>query len=331
MSVTSVADASAVAEVSQIAGLLKGATSVLLISHINPDADSLGSALALGLALESLGIGVAVAFDYPDRAPESLRGLPGQHLITGTPPTDADLVVSLDVASTGRLGGLHALLQNAERSVAIDHHASNRGFAQLNWIDPHAEATVVLVARLIDELGVDFTADIAANLYAGLATDTVNFRFSSAAGHALAGRLIDTGIDPEQVLRPITDTHPFRWLGMLGSVLSRAVLDPTAAGGRGLVSVRVSLADAAGLRQEELDSIIDIVRTAAEADVATVVKQTAGDTWQVSLRARDGVDVGRVATALGGGGHPRAAGYTFVGDHDALITQLRAALDVSHP
>jgi len=111
-------------------------------------------------------------------------------------------------------------------------------------------------------------------------------------------------------------------------VLAAAVLDPAAAGGRGLVAVRVLLSDAAGLRQEELDSIIDIVRTSAEADVATVIKQTADLEWQVSLRSRGSVDVGRLATGLGGGGHPRAAGYTFLGDYDALLSSLRAALDV---
>ena len=166
-----------------------------------------------------------VAFDEP-AVPESLAGLPGQHLITRDPSRTADLVVCVDVASAARLGSLVRLLDDDGDSIVIDHHASNLGFGRLNWIDPQAEATVVMVAALLDELDCPLTPDIAADLYAGLATDTVNFRFASPAGHRLAARLIEAGVDTAEVLRPITDTHPFGWLGMLGTVLSGAVLDP---------------------------------------------------------------------------------------------------------
>ncbi len=316
-------------EATHIADVLIRSRCVVLVAHVNPDADALGSALALGLALESLGVDVHVAFDIPDQTPESLRELPGQHLITRRVPERPDTVVTLDVASVGRLGRLARLLDCAGTSVVIDHHASNPGFGQLNWIEPHAAATAMMVAELIDELGVPIDAEIAANLYAGLATDTVNFRFAGGAGHQLAARLVEAGAEPSKILLPISDSHPFRWLGMLGRVLSEATLDPAAAGGNGLVTVRVLIGEAAGLRQEELDSIIDIVRTAQEADVAAVIKQTADHEWQVSMRARNGVDVGAVATSLGGGGHPRSAGYSYTGDYDALIEQLVAALDAA--
>lgn len=326
MSVAPTADLQSAVGAFQVADVLTRSHSVVLLAHINPDADALGSALALGLALESLGSSVCVAFGYPEQTPDSLCQLPGQHLITRELPVDPDLVVSLDAASPGRLGCWRSMFDQAAYSVVIDHHASNGGFGRQNWIDPHAEATVVMVADLLDELGVAITPDIAANLYAGLATDTVNFRFATAAGHRLAARLVEAGVAPEQVLRPITDTHPFSWLGMLADVLNSATLDPDAACGRGLVAVRVRMSDAAGLRQEELDSIIDISRTAQEADVAAVVKQTADREWQVSLRARVG-NVGRVATMLGGGGHPRAAGYTYDGDYEDLLAELLIALD----
>ncbi len=314
-------------EVADVAVAFAGVRTVVLLAHINPDADSLGSALALGLALEALGVDVQVAFDSPVVTPESLSELPGQHLICTSVRADPDLAVSLDAASSGRLGALAAVLDTAGSSLVIDHHGSNTGFGRLNWIDPTAEATAVMVAALLDEMSAPITADIAANLYAGLATDTVNFRFATAAGHALAARLVDTGVHADTVLRPITDTHPFRWLGMLGSVLSHATLHPAAAAGAGLVVVTVSTVDALGLRQEELDSVIDIARTAAEAAVAAVVKQTEDLEWQVSLRGRDAVDVARVATALGGGGHPRAAGYTHRGGHDDLLAELLRTLD----
>jgi phosphoesterase RecJ-like protein len=318
---------STAAPVHHVAERIAAARSVLILSHVNPDADTLGSALALGLALATRGVTVEVAFDEP-AVPESLAALPGQHLITGEPSRTADLVVCVDVASSGRLGGLVDILETARDSIVIDHHASNLGFGRLNWIDPHAEATVVMIAALLDELGCPLTPDIATDLYAGLATDTVNFRFATPAGHRLAARLIDAGVVTDEVLRPISDTHPFGWLKMLGTVLSAAVLDPDGACGLGQVVVRIPLETAAGLRREELDAVIDIVRTSAEAEVAVVAKQTDEDVWQVSLRSHGALDVAAVAVRCGGGGHPRAAGYTFVGSGTALAAQLDTAWNV---
>ena len=128
-------------------------------------------------------------------------------------------------------------------------------------------------------------------------------------------------------MHPITDSHPFGWLGMLSEVLGGAVLDRAAVGGSGLVYTVIDDAAKAGLRQEELDSVIDIMRTAQEASVAAVLKQTEGDSWQVSLRSRGPIDVAAAAAALGGGGHARAAGFTHHGDPQLAVDALRAVLD----
>ena len=125
-------------------------------------------------------------------------------------------------------------------SLVIDHHASNTRFGRHHLVDVSAESTTVLVAAILDQLGLPIDRDIAANIYAGLATDTVGFRFASAAAHRLAARLLDAGVDPDELMRPITDLHPYGWLDMLSAVLGAAVLDPDAAGGRGLVSTVIS-------------------------------------------------------------------------------------------
>lgn len=311
-----------------VASVLRECRGVVLLAHTNPDADALGSALALGLALHAQGKQVWVSFDHPARVPTPLSQLPGQELIVPVDglPTAPDVVVSLDVGSSERLGVLAKLFAAAATSVVIDHHASNGGFGTLQLIDPAVPATVVLVTRLLDLMNLPITPEIAANLYAGLATDTASFRFATAESHTLAGRLILAGAEPESLLRPIMDTHPFGWLQMLSTVLGGAQLNPAAAGGAGLVSATVGLADSADLLLEELESIIDIVRTSSEAEVAVVMKETSPDCWQVSLRGKHFFNVGAVATALGGGGHPRAAGYSFQGTSDELMTQLNDAL-----
>ncbi|WP_037362701.1 DHH family phosphoesterase [Nakamurella lactea] len=321
------------ADLTGAARLLGSARSVLLLAHNNPDADSLGSALTLGLALGRRGAEVSVSFDVPGAIPQSLSGLPGVDLVTpaerwlqaGT--SGLDLLVSVDAGSAERLGRLASLFDGDVPLLVIDHHASNTYFGQHHLVDPSADATVVLVDALLSELGVPLDADLAALLYAGLATDTGGFRHGSAAAHVLAARLMAAGARPAELLQAITDSHPFGWLGLLSAVLGRAVLDPLALGGRGLVHTCVTLRDSAGLRQEEADSVIDILRTTSEAAAAAVLKQSAADEWQVSLRSRDGVRVGVAAIALGGGGHPQAAGFTWRGDYQGAIAALTQALD----
>jgi phosphoesterase RecJ-like protein len=309
--------------------LLAHAKDVVLLAHIHPDADALGSALALGLGLARRGKPVAVSFGEPDGIPESLRALPGHHLVVPPDrvPANPDLLVSLDVGSAERLGSLARLLDTCRQSLVIDHHPSNTRFAEFNLVDAKAEATVVLVARLLDRLGIAIDRSIAENLYAGLATDTNHFRHADPDAHRLAARLIDAGVHPPELMQPISDSHPFEWLGMLSGVLGGAVLDRDAAGGCGLVYTVIDDEAKAGLRQEELDSVIDIIRTAQEASVAAVLKQTGGDSWQVSLRSRGPIDVAAAAAALGGGGHTRAAGFTHHGPPQLAVDALRTVLE----
>jgi phosphoesterase RecJ-like protein len=308
--------------------LLAGASSAVLLAHVNPDADALGSALALGLGLRERGVAVAVSFAEPDRVPQSLAGLPGQELIVSPAdlPADPELVVTLDVGSAGRLGSLQRMLPAAGRVLVIDHHRTNTRFGHHHLVDPRAEATGVLVVRLLDALGTRIDADMAAGLYAGLATDTVSFRQVTATTHRLAARLVAAGARPAELLGPITDAHPFGWLEMLSGVLGRAVLVPGVIGDDPLVHTSVTLADADGLRPEEVDSVIDIVRTTAGGGVTAVAKQTAPDCWQVSLRSGGGADVAAAAAALGGGGHSWAAGFSHRGDYDSAVAKLVTVL-----
>ncbi|MTD13720.1 bifunctional oligoribonuclease/PAP phosphatase NrnA [Nakamurella sp. YIM 132087] len=315
------------ADLSAAAALLEDASSVVILAHVNPDADALGSALALGLALSRNGCTVQVAFAEPAEIPESLAGLAGAELVV--PADDVDptpgLLVTVDVNSRARLGRLGALVDTTPRTLVVDHHASNTRFGSDHVVDVTAESTTVLIAALLDRMGLPIDTDIAENLYAGLATDTVGFRHSTGAGHRLAGRLLDVGVSPDELMRPITDTHPEGWLGMLAAVLGRAEV-VTASTGTRVVWTWITTEDAAGLRSEELDSVIDIVRTTKGTQVAAVFKQAGPAHWQVSLRSLPGTDVSAVATVLGGGGHVRAAGYSCDGTIGQARERLLAAL-----
>ncbi|GAB1514545.1 bifunctional oligoribonuclease/PAP phosphatase NrnA [Actinophytocola sp. KF-1] len=316
------------ADLRAAAELLRGAADVTLVGHVNPDADALGSALALGLALRERGATVRVSFGPPAEVPESLRGLDTAGLVVpaSAVPAAPELLVALDTGSAARLGWLEDRIAPSGHVLVVDHHASNTRFGTHHVVDETAEATAVLVLAVIDELGIPLDPDIARCLYAGLMTDTSSFRRATAGTHRTAARLVEAGADPTAIARELMDGHPFAWLPMLARVLDRAELEPGAAGGHGLVHTAVTLADMAGVRLEEVESVVDILRTTTEAEVALVVKEVAPGEWSGSLRAKSAVDVRVVAVGMSGGGHRLAAGFTTTGTAAEVVGRVRELL-----
>jgi bifunctional oligoribonuclease and PAP phosphatase NrnA len=310
------------------ADLLSAATTIGVICHVHPDADTVGAALALGIVLDRTGKQVEVSFAAPDALPESLRSLPGCDLLVSPDEMrrDVDLVVTVDVPSFKRLGALGELVGPDQQLLVIDHHASNDLFGTANFVDPSADSTTMLVAELLDAWGIPIDSDVAHCIYAGLTTDTGSFRWASARALRLAARLVDIGVDNAAISRTLIDTHPFVWLLLLSRVLGSAQLLPDAVGGRGLVYAVVDNQEWARSRQEEVESIVDIVRTTQQAEVAAVFKEVGPQKWSVSMRAKSDVDLAAVASGFGGGGHKLAAGYSTSGSIDDVVASLRAAL-----
>ncbi|MBD8505453.1 DHH family phosphoesterase [Hoyosella sp. G463] len=309
----------------EVTALLARARDAVIACHIHPDADTLGSGLALAAFLRSRGTRVSVSFAEPSALPEVFATLPGSGDIMrpSDVPAAVDTFISVDAASSDRLGELAGYVGTAAHSIVIDHHRSNAGFGDVNYIDATADSTTVLVARILRQFGeAPFPRDIAHCLYAGLVTDTGSFRWCGPEAHVLAAELIGCGIDAVAISRDLLDTHPFGRLGMLSTVLGGARLLPEVAGGQGLVLATVHEADLLGLPEDERETVIDIVRGTAEAEVAAVLKETGPARWAVSLRSKQCVDVARVAAAFGGGGHARSAGFNATGDQEAVIADL---------
>jgi phosphoesterase RecJ-like protein len=310
------------------AELLSAAATIGVVCHVHPDADTIGAGLALATVLDKCDKQVEVSFAAPATLPQSLRSLPGCHLLVAPEAMrgDVELVVTVDIPSVKRLGGLSDLATECQELLVIDHHASNDMFGTANFIDLSADSTTMMIADLLDAWGKPIDIEVAHCIYAGLTTDTGSFRWASARGYRLAARLVEIGVDNGAISRTLMDTHPFEWLPLLSRVLGSAQLVPEAVGGRGLVYAVVDNQDWVGSRSEEVESIVDIVRTTEQAEVAAVFKEVDPQQWSVSMRAKKDIDLAAVASGFGGGGHRLAAGYSTAGSIDDVVASLRAAL-----
>ncbi len=318
----------------QATALLTGCEDVVLACHVAPDGDALGSMIALGGALRRRGCRVVASWgSEPFEVPHAYGFLLDLDLLVPAeqvPETPA-LLVTLDTGSADRLGLLANRVSHAGAVLVVDHHASNTRYGTAHLVDPGAAATAVVVTELLDRLGLPVDESAAASLYTGLLTDTGSFKHASTSPsvHQLAARLLATGIRPDLISRAVYDSQPFGFVRLLGDVCSRAVLEPAAASGLGLtwsVVEGVDL-DRHGLGLADVEGVIDVLRTAQEAEVALVLKCDPSEgCYRVSTRSKGAIDVGAVCMALGGGGHRFAAGFTSYGDVAETLAVVRARL-----
>ena len=310
------------------AALLRGASDVLVLGHVGPDPDTLGSAVAIAAAMRRRGIPAVAAFGDPGPVAERLRTLDPEGIVVH--PADApeapDLLVCCDASERRRLGMLADRLDTAGASLVIDHHASFVPFGTHQLVDPSAPATVTLVREILAELGEPLDAVQATALYAGLYTDTGGFRAGGSGPLRLAAELVDAGADPPTVLRGLGGDRPFAWLAAQATILAGARRDPTAAAGAGLVWAQVDSATACRFRDQVFTVMGQLAATAGDG-VAAVMTEMPDGTWSVSLRGPGRPDLSAVARRLGGGGHRGAAGAELPGTADGVLDALREALE----
>lgn len=312
---------------------LRAARTATLICHVAPDGDALGSMLGLARVLRTLGCDVTCTWgDASWSVPASYTWLPDIDRVVAPSEvaSDVDVVVVLDTASRDRLGVLGPIADNARRLIVIDHHAHNSGLGGIQIVDASAAATAVLVEALARKLTTTIDVQTATLLYVGLVTDTGSFQHpvTTPAVHGVAARLLADGAQPSEIARRLWGTRSYAFNTVLGAALSRLRLESDAVAGRGWVWTWTTSEDltGAGLAIDEIEPVIDVVRTTAEADVAAVFKQDSDGSFRVSTRSRGGTDVGAACAALGGGGHKLAAGFTSYDDVMRTAERLRNAL-----
>jgi bifunctional oligoribonuclease and PAP phosphatase NrnA len=318
--------------IARAAAVLDGATSVALACHVNPDPDALGSMLGLAGYLAAHGKHVVCSWgNQPQERPRWLEAMGGQDWIVEAKdfPPDPPLMVALDTASADRLGVLSASADRAGETIVIDHHRTNPGFGSVVVLDPAASSTAELVFRILERMGGEIPTRAAASLYAGVVADTGRFQYEATTPETLrvAAELRKHRFDHARLGQVLFEDSSLGAVKVSGVAIERAVLVPRA----NLLWTYILQSDLerAGITMGETDDLIDLIRTAREADVTCVIKQQRDGLFKVSLRSKGHTDVGSVAQGFDGGGHRLAAGYTSdLGLEDtveALVTALSAS------
>lgn len=315
-------------DLAKAVAVITGSERVALACHVVPDGDALGSMLALHHVLRAAGRSSIAAFAGDQTIGAHYRELPGLETLAepGEFPAEPAVMVTLDCGSIERLGSFAAPARAAGELIVVDHHVSNTRFGSINLVDPDAAASAVVVARLIDALGLPLTRPAAVCLYAGLVCDTGRFQYESTGIEAfeLARRLLDYDVPVALLNRTLFEEHRFAYLRLVGEILGRAELVES----KRFVWAALTQDDLArhGVSVEETEGLIDFLRQVREAEVSCVLKEMPDSSLRVSLRSLGNVDVSAVAASHGGGGHRFAAGFTGTGPVPELVSRIVAAL-----
>jgi phosphoesterase RecJ-like protein len=295
--------------------------SFVLTSHARPDGDAIGSALACCQVLRAMGKQADVVLH--DAVPRIYRPLPFADQVVQANRLngsyEAAIILECDSLLRTRLEGLEDRFL-----INIDHHASGRPFADVNWIDPHAVATAEMVFRLGREAGVPLSPEIATCLYTALMTDTGSFMFQGTNEHtfALARELTLAGADPSHCARNIYFAHSGAKMRLLGEALRNLNQE----GHLAWIWVTQEQMERCGAKEEDCEGLVNYALSIADAEVAVFFRELPDGRFRVSLRSKGKVNVAKLAERFGGGGHECASGCAVKGPLQAAVGKILSQL-----
>lgn len=309
------------------AGLLHQAKHVVLVTHIKPDGDALGSLFGLADVLRAMGKKVFCFLE--EEVPPLYRFLPGRRQAETSfaavedfvRMADGDvLVIALDCGDMKRLGTYGPRLRAIHPFMVIDHHRGNNGFGDVDWIEPHRSSTGEMIFDLVDTMGVGLSGNAATCLYTAIITDTGSFRYASTSSHTyrIAARLVEYGAQPGEINEKLYDSYPLKRLQLMQQVLT--TLQMFAEDRIGVISVSREMLELTGASLDDTENFINLPRAVETVEVAVFLKE-GKNMVSVSLRSRGGCDVSLVAARFGGGGHALASGFR---KNDTTLAEVRS-------
>ena len=303
----------------EVLSILKNAQSLILVSHVSPDGDTLGSTLALAEGLRQTGKKVTVMVDddisstynFMPGIGEYIRPVKGQNYA-------ADLLVIMDASSLDRIGIVEECVKAP--ILNIDHHISNTGFADYLWLDDKATATGQMMFTLLKEMQVDITLAMAICLYVAISTDCGNFKYSNttAASMRAAAELLELGVEPN-VVSDFLEMKPRKNLELL-----RKVLNSLTFFNEGRIST-IEINHEDYNKDVDTDNFISYPRYVEGVEVAVMFKAVELNKTRVSMRSR-WIDVSTIALSFDGGGHMKASGCTVEADLEEAKLQVVAKI-----
>ena len=300
---------------------LQGVKTAAILGHIRPDGDCIGSCQALYNNIETNNPEIQAKVYLQDFMPEFLM-LPNADKIQHDISEDVvyDVCFSLDSADKERHGEYVKYFDAAKRTIGIDHHISNQGFAEEHLIIPDASATAEIIYELIGK--EQLTKEIAECIYLGMAHDTGVFLFSNASPKTFraVADLLETGIDASRIVDETFYQKSYVQNQVLGKTLKESVLHLDGKVISGVVTMKDM--ECYGVTPKELDGIVSQLRYTRGVEVAVFVYELAENCYKVSLRSNGKVNVSSIAGSLGGGGHVIAAGCEVSGTYEDTVENL---------
>lgn len=295
---------------------------VLVSTHVHPDPDAIGSAIAASDMLRQMGAQPQIILADP--FPPRMQWLPGAESIV-TLPFGMDgalfpVAFIVDAANLSRIGDVEKLLLPGATIINCDHHVSNDGFGALSFVDVAYAATAELLYDLCLVLGLAVTVDIATNLYAGLLTDTGRFRYTNTSARALevAAELVRRGVNLTEITNRLYYDIPVQDVHSVGAIFSTLTLYAD-----GKISMML-------VRRENIvedpDTVVDTGLSIRGVEIAALLTEAPEGRIRVSLRSRNYVNVSAIAERFGGGGHEKAAGFRMRGELESVRQRVLPAL-----
>ena len=302
-----------------IARCIREAQTIAVVSHVNPDGDTLGSAAAMRLILAALGKEVTLFCD--GEVPDQLAFLPGADLFRFPTENDGpfDLMLAMDVSDVKRLGSAAVLLNRCRHTAQMDHHSTNPLYAEVNSVDGNAPANCIQIRELMDVLSVPVTKDIATCLYTGISTDTGNFAFSStnAETFRIMSDLMEHGLPLERLNRILFRVKSREQTKLLGKALES--LRFRGDGKIAVITLTKKDFEDCGATGQHADTIVNYGLDTKGTVMALMARESENGQIKFSLRARDPYTVSDIAARFGGGGHAQAAGITMAGPLEECV------------
>ncbi len=294
-----------------IAAALARAQRILLLTHVNPDGDAIGSILGVWHSLRASGKhAIALA---SSSIPEYVRALPGIEAVqvyeSGQALPAFDLVWMMDTAALDRVGPIyeeHASELHQHPIIVVDHHMTNAGGGQINLIDPHAASTAELLTALLKAMGAPLPPEAATALLLGITTDTQSFQTSSSRPQSLraAADLLEAGADQQGIVRKLYYATPYGTVQLVGKAFNEIQRE----GGLFWTYISQEMRETSEESEDAGDFITQMLQRIDGMQVAVLFKERPDGTVKISLRSSPAINVAEIASLWGGGGHAQAAG-----------------------